>query len=1214
LLILPIAQAMGNGILSTGDPTITDIRDSYDTYEPTQEKRNPLKITPSPVTIEKSTQDIPPQFVTGKEAPKTTTTPETITIQNPQTPPPETQVKVYQTAAATAEARITTFQNQLEDIQIQISANNKDKELLKQQEQLIQQINQETARAANLRQQATDLQTKIDKNTAPYMSPEDVASQERSTEATKLAQNQIPTENIDDNRPRDWYATQEDDTTFIAGTTQTPTKEQQSAGFSITGQPRLGDEYYDDLISVNYDGYDYTATGDGTYYLFGDSSGTPYVIDNGEMIEMAPNEFPPMIKQEKTLEPDITHDITQTFDTPQQTPQTQEEIIPKDIDIHTGEYYDTDYNPNDFISTPDPLKPPPPGMAASENLPQADTSEDTQATPPSPQPTGTGMSGGGGLRGPVKVVSSESTEVEYNGIKYKSIGEGKFIALEGENYGKTYTRDSQGRIIPYETSTTSSATPPEPGMAASGMIPPQPATSEPEKTRTYAQIETDIARQEKEAAQIKADMLSSQIEYYKKNVEQEDPYLQDLQYDYSIAVKELGAATERLAELEKTTQSTKHSTGMTGATPPSTPKIPPAAELPFDKLATATPLQPIKTQEFLSNLNTLDLNKMTNAETINKAPSTRIQELLKKRNTLLAEKSSPKTNSLLDAVNTAKLAENEKQILEEKQKLAEQITQEATQNHQKAYADLESITAQIDALDFELNRKDITLNPATRESYTNAKEQLETERLLITEYALVATSEQEQANTQLTHVKNSVGKQQNQITQANIALTTAIDEANTLLTTKIRAVTTAEEGVGSAEQQKKAREMTEEELGGSSEKNKITELRNADTSLKEEVTKLLTATGLNTQDKETTDALVQEVINEIKRNPTAKISNYDGKLALQISQDRSIFVQDNKIANIIQTDEEMIVVTEENGQQVFRKIAANTIISAPLSGEALFAAQEAIIQKGQKATGVWVERTLGQELGALKKQGDKEFGKFGGRGLQAGKFLRTFESYRGIGQIGTLFFSDKKMTDWRNHMADKFCAFAGIQACFKSELCDMPNDAIEGKDILATTTPQGEARSIAHLSASRGQPFIEPQEDGTGIVKTLYKVEYGVTNGLSNELSFNVYFYPTNEEADQIPVPWYPLDTKLNTGEGAQAIATGALKKFSARNYEKVCLVFSTGIRKQDGEEVNQLCTTITKYTGPAQTLQTEETELTPGATTGTETTAEQSFTPGELV
>ncbi|MBI4144203.1 hypothetical protein HY486_03065, partial [Candidatus Woesearchaeota archaeon] len=80
LLILPIAQAIGNGILSTGNPTITDIRDSYDEYEPTQEKRNPLEITPSPVTIEKSTQDILPQFVTGKETSKTTTTPETITI------------------------------------------------------------------------------------------------------------------------------------------------------------------------------------------------------------------------------------------------------------------------------------------------------------------------------------------------------------------------------------------------------------------------------------------------------------------------------------------------------------------------------------------------------------------------------------------------------------------------------------------------------------------------------------------------------------------------------------------------------------------------------------------------------------------------------------------------------------------------------------------------------------------------------------------------------------------------------------------------------------------------------------------------------------------------------------------------------------------------------------------------------------------------------
>ncbi|MDP7181883.1 MAG: hypothetical protein QF811_05305, partial [Candidatus Woesearchaeota archaeon] len=209
----------------------------------------------------------------------------------------------------------------------------------------------------------------------------------------------------------------------------------------------------------------------------------------------------------------------------------------------------------------------------------------------------------------------------------------------------------------------------------------------------------------------------------------------------------------------------------------------------------------------------------------------------------------------------------------------------------------------------------------------------------------------------------------------------------------------------------------------------------------------------------------------------------------------------------------------------------------------------------------------------------------GGSGFLAGRALKKYEEFKGLGQLGSFFIGDEKIQERRDRLIDSFCLFGGVSTCFRSALCDekLPSDSIAGKDILFSVSPTGEVKSVAWISASKGQAFIDIGDDGLGTALALYKVEYGVRNSINDRLGYNIVFFPSTRVADRTPRNWYIKNRELEPGQNEQFSGTTSLLKNSNTDYDRVCIAFSTGIRNRKGDKVSKQCTKITSFEGPPQ-------------------------------
>lgn len=346
-----------------------------------------------------------------------------------------------------------------------------------------------------------------------------------------------------------------------------------------------------------------------------------------------------------------------------------------------------------------------------------------------------------------------------------------------------------------------------------------------------------------------------------------------------------------------------------------------------------------------------------------------------------------------------------------------------------------------------------------------------------------------------------------------------------------------------------------------------------------------------------------------------------------------------------------IVVRSETGYSV---VDTTTGQSQPLT---IDAAQKILEQEGLTKGGLTPAESKAQAEEKIKEAEVRNFNEHGwksggacgkGFGSCASALFKAYEQYTGWAKLTTLLWSDYGAWAEKNKQTIQkaLCDTMLIPSrnCITSKICafTMP---IQADNTLVGVGPSGEPTASATITAERTPPVIingltggqlsdilnsnTIVVDGTAystdnapqpLTLWRYKVHYSITNILDKDLAFNVVFKGPDRTAS-----YYPNDKTLPQRRGTR----GDISKYSATQYDKVCLTLNPGIPTHNRQTATtnimpfgsyaptltkELCQPITEYQAvpvsiTQETLEEQKEEYIAPPSTETETSTETEET-----
>jgi hypothetical protein len=237
-----------------------------------------------------------------------------------------------------------------------------------------------------------------------------------------------------------------------------------------------------------------------------------------------------------------------------------------------------------------------------------------------------------------------------------------------------------------------------------------------------------------------------------------------------------------------------------------------------------------------------------------------------------------------------------------------------------------------------------------------------------------------------------------------------------------------------------------------------------------------------------------------------------------------------------------------------------------------------------------------------------------------GRFIRAYYEYAGLRQLTSLLWPsyDQEVQERKAKIQQEFCLAAGITNCAVSKICGKIYP-IEADNVLAGRGPGGKYVTSAVLNAERSIPIevegmtrqqlidlfgnftvikgvlinlTDPSFDPRVLGKLkmrLYHIQYAVTNNAEDQedLGYNIVFRKVDEQLNSsygTPIDQARWWTDKQPTVSYLATARDDLYKFSATEYNSVCLTFSEDLPSGDAARsdlVDELCVPIVEYAGP---------------------------------
>lgn len=206
-------------------------------------------------------------------------------------------------------------------------------------------------------------------------------------------------------------------------------------------------------------------------------------------------------------------------------------------------------------------------------------------------------------------------------------------------------------------------------------------------------------------------------------------------------------------------------------------------------------------------------------------------------------------------------------------------------------------------------------------------------------------------------------------------------------------------------------------------------------------------------------------------------------------------------------------------------------------------------------------------------------------GIFVAQFLSSYDRYRGLAKLGSLFFTGDNWEEYRSQINQVFCdtILLGGTKCITSRICDTQLYAIMPRNVFTGRTPSGERLAVAEIQGEKSLPIAAVDEQGNPYDMRLYKTTFAITNPNPQiTITYNIQFRTDNGDIFN----WHPEMQALSPGSTGYATEQNPILEYGKRDYTKVCLVFNPGIVDYNanwhGKTVKEWCSPIIQYIGTA--------------------------------